>query len=116
MSANDRREGAFVGVRAAFQSRPGQTSTPVYDQGSSLSPNSLNILVVNGRLIVPEPFYDGFKDTFVASLSMVGYEQGNTLRFVDDWYVYHENYGDVHCGTQVKRAPSRLDWWIQEGN
>jgi protein-arginine deiminase len=109
-------EGAFIAIPGFFQYPGAGTGTPVYNEGSSLLPNLANVLVVNGRLIVAEPFYDGFKNAFVASLSAIGYEQGSTVHFIDDWSVYHENYGDVHCGTQVRRAPSRVDWWMHEGN
>ena len=32
------------------------------------------------------------------------------VAFVDDWDVYHMALGEVHCGSQVQRAPNE-DWW-----
>ncbi len=72
----------------------------------------MNILVANGRLVVAEPFYDDFKTEFVSRLSAVGYQNGSSLRFIDDWEVYHRFKGEVHCGTQVRRAPSSVTWWV----
>ena len=81
---------------------------------NSLLPNLLNRLVVNARLVVPEPFYQGFKGEFTSRLNGIGYDDGASIRFVDDWNVYHRNVGEVHCGTNVKRDPSRSDWWTQD--
>ena len=76
-------------------------------------PNVVNLLAVNGRVVAPEPFYSRFKDEFVVRLSTLGYQQGASLRFIDDWDVYHDKKGDVHCGTGVKRAPTDVRWWTQ---
>ncbi|UCC31955.1 MAG: hypothetical protein JSU86_06685 [Phycisphaerales bacterium] len=74
-------------------------------------PNLVNLLVVNGRLIAPEPFYDGFKAEFASQVSAIGYQQGTSLRFIDDCDIYHVDKGNVHCGTNVKRIPSAVTWW-----
>lgn len=40
---------------------------------------------------------------------------GLTLHFIDDFHAYHARYGEVHCGTNAKRAPLELTrperWW-----
>lgn len=40
---------------------------------------------------------------------------GLTLHFIDDFHAYHAQYGEVHCGTNAKRAPMELTrperWW-----
>ncbi|MFQ5591931.1 MAG: protein-arginine deiminase family protein, partial [Phycisphaerae bacterium] len=42
---------------------------------------------------------------------------GNTVHFVDDFESYHEQWGEVHCGTNAKRKPPELHsgftsrWW-----
>lgn len=36
--------------------------------------------------------------------------QGMQLHFVDDWDVYHMGLGEVHCGTNTRRAPTDM-WW-----
>ena len=35
---------------------------------------------------------------------------GNTVHWVDDWEWYHMALGEVHCGSNVRRAPSGK-WW-----
>jgi protein-arginine deiminase len=30
--------------------------------------------------------------------------------FLDDWFVYHMGLGEVHCGTNITRAPL-ASWW-----
>jgi protein-arginine deiminase len=32
---------------------------------------------------------------------------------IDDWTGYHSGWGEVHCGTNVKRTPPSpsTDWW-----
>lgn len=77
------------------------------------TPNWVNVLVVNGRLIVADPFYDGFMTEFLSRLDAIGYQSGTTLRFIDDWKVYHRADGEIHCGTAVKRTPSNVAWWTQ---
>ena len=34
------------------------------------------------------------------------------IRFIDDWYSYHDLLGEVHCGTNARRSPfSQARWW-----
>ena len=35
---------------------------------------------------------------------------GYTVTHVDDWYTYHVNIGEVHCGTNNTRTPT-ANWW-----
>ena len=110
-------ETAFVEVPAFFAYPGGETPDPGdddYTQAYSLLPNLVNLLVVNGRLIVAEPFYDGFKTEFVSHLSGLGYQEGTSIRFMDDWEVYHDDIGEIHCGTSVKRIPSDVAWWTHD--
>jgi hypothetical protein len=34
-----------------------------------------------------------------------------TKRFVDDWSGYHVQFGNVHCGTNVRRSVPSNNWW-----
>ncbi|MEW5818431.1 MAG: protein-arginine deiminase family protein [Spirochaetota bacterium] len=34
--------------------------------------------------------------------------------FIDDWNTYHNEEGEIHCGTNVKRTPPGVKWWEQE--
>jgi len=33
------------------------------------------------------------------------------VHFIDDWNEYHCYYGEIHCGTNVKRTPPTVNWW-----
>ncbi|UCC31568.1 MAG: hypothetical protein JSU86_04670, partial [Phycisphaerales bacterium] len=106
---------AFLDIPAFFEfPNPPPAPNPQYSEASSLLPNLLNLVVVNGRLVVAEPFYDAFKNEFLSRLSTIGYQEGASVRFIDDWDVYHDSHGDIHCGTCVERTPSRVDWWSHD--
>ncbi len=79
----------------------------------ALIPNMVNLLAANGKLMVAKPFFDPFKNEFISKLSNIGYNN-STIYFIDDWFTYHVWYGDVHCGTAVKRTPPDIKWWEQE--
>jgi len=36
--------------------------------------------------------------------------EGLETWYLDDWYVYHEGVGEIHCGTNTRRTPID-DWW-----
>lgn len=62
--------------------------------------------------MVPRPYgpriggEDAFERAFRDALP------AREARFIDDWYAYHELLGEVHCGTNVRRAPpSDVHWW-----
>ncbi|UCC32771.1 MAG: hypothetical protein JSU86_04680 [Phycisphaerales bacterium] len=119
---NEPRESRELGVRRrivglpAFLACPGAgTETPDYMQAYSPLSDLVNLQVVNGRLVVTKPFYEGFKTELVSRLSAIGSCDGTSLRFIDDWMVYHRNVGEVHCGTAVKRDSERTDWWVYAG-
>ena len=89
---------------------------PVSGQADALLPNMVNLISVNGHLIVAEPFFDPFKDAFNTRLQGVGFVPpgmaGENIHFIDDWDVYHVQSGEVHCGTNLRRANSAPDnWW-----
>ncbi|MGW6929007.1 protein-arginine deiminase family protein [Lentzea sp. NPDC054927] len=33
------------------------------------------------------------------------------LKWVEDWEFLHQGLGEVHCGTNAFREPTRADWW-----
>ncbi len=108
-------ESDFVRIPAFFEFPvPPPPADPDYSEAFSLLPNLVNLVVVNGRLIVAQPFYDGFKTEYISRVSAIGYQEGTSVRFIDDWEVYHERKGEVHCGTHVKRITPRVDWWSQD--
>ncbi len=94
-------------------------SKPQFD---AWMPGMVNMLVVTGnifdlhRLVIPKPFGlpspDGFEADVKARLVPLGY-QPNQIVFVNDFVLYHKNLGEIHCGTQSKRAPYPTPWWEQ---
>lgn len=75
-------------------------------------PGTVNLLHVDGHVVVPDPFgpiVDG-EDVFRADIESRLGALGLDVYFADDWDVYHRNLGEVHCGTNVSR---RMDarWW-----
>ncbi|MHC4845540.1 MAG: protein-arginine deiminase family protein [Planctomycetota bacterium] len=72
-----------------------------------------NALVVGDRFITSDPFgprvegVDAFAQPVIDALTPLGL----TVDFVDDWYPYHEWWGEVHCGTNAVRDPPATPWW-----
>jgi hypothetical protein len=86
----------------------------------ALTPDLANLQTAGGKFFFPRQF--GAKnaagqDIFEAAAKAVV----PGALFVDDWYGYHINSGEVHCATQTKRAlptfpgpkdPAKdLGWW-----
>jgi len=75
-------------------------------------PGTVNLLHVNGHVVVPDPFgpvvegVDVFRKDVEDRLGALGLR----VFFADDWDVYHRNLGEVHCGTNVTRRMD-LRWW-----
>ncbi len=75
-------------------------------------PNLVNHLVLGNVSIVARPYgpkvegHDVFEQAFREALPT------RDCRFIDDWYSYHEQVGDVHCGTNTRRRPpTDIHWW-----
>jgi protein-arginine deiminase len=78
-----------------------------------LSPSVINMLYINGQVVIPDPFGpndgsgDRFKKEIIRRLSPLNL----TIHFVDTWDFYHAFQGGVHCGTNVIRQPPNFKWW-----
>lgn len=80
--------------------------------GSSLMPNLVNSLVLNGIFVAPMPdgpVVDG-KDVFEEDLRQRLSAYPVEVHFIDDWR-YHTWSGNVHCGTNATREPYAMSWW-----
>ena len=79
---------------------------PTGDRALAALPGMVNMLNVNGTLIIPEPFFPEFTNGVLNSLGSV------TIGWID-CREYHHNQGEVHCGTNVRRQPSiqAQAWW-----
>lgn len=85
-------------------------------QGTSLAHQvgTVNLFVIDDKtLAVPDPhgpIIDG-KDLFKKQLEDALTPYGYTIRFIDDWNLYHRMAGEVHCGTNAMRAIPSTKWW-----
>jgi protein-arginine deiminase len=86
--------------------------TDVGGAAIAYQPGTVNLLHADGRLVVPKPFgpriggVDPFEKDLTDRLGALGLE----VRFADDWYAYHINMGEVHCGTNTARDIAGI-WW-----
>jgi protein-arginine deiminase len=80
---------------------------------SALTGGIVNMLVANGHAGVCHAFgpevggVDLFEDDVQTKLSSLGL----TVHFIDDWYLYHLQEGEVHCGTNAMRHETIHPWW-----
>jgi len=79
----------------------------------ALTAGSVNMLVINRYCVIPMPFGPvvGGVDLFQQAIESDLRALGLALHFIDDWYEYHILQGEVHCGTNTLRSPSRTRWW-----
>ncbi len=80
--------------------------------GSSIVPNMVNSLIVNGHILIPAPngpIIDG-KDQMEEEIRKLLSGLPLILHFVDDRQ-YHKSFGNVHCATNVRRVCNNLPWW-----
>ncbi|MBX5482237.1 MAG: protein-arginine deiminase [Myxococcaceae bacterium] len=77
-------------------------------------PGTANMLVLSDSVVaVPDPHgpeignVDIFKKQMEDALAPYGY----TIRWVDDWNLYHALSGEVHCGTNAARSIPEQRWW-----
>jgi len=84
----------------------------------ALTPGTVNLALFNvegqpAHTFVPDPFMrataDQSTDPIIADFK-ARMPRDLVLHFVDNWNVYHTNLGEVHCGTNVQRAPI-AGWW-----
>ncbi len=84
----------------------------VYGAGLAYQPGTVNLLFVDGKVVIPDPFgpiidgVDPFKEDLKKRLGDLGLD----VHFADDWDTFHEGEGEVHCGTNVARN-LQLAWW-----
>jgi protein-arginine deiminase len=80
-------------------------------------PGTVNSMIMYNEVFSPKPFslvVDG-KDVFETDLTtrfndpankMGADGKGMKVNFIDNWYGYHINMGEVHCGTNPEMAPN----------
>lgn len=100
----------FVQIPVAFQVRRAQDGS--LQRTLAYFPDMVNHLVHDDVSIVPKPYGPviggrcAFEKAFEDALP------GRRVKFIDDWYSYHEMSGEVHCGTNALRQPFVASrWW-----
>ncbi len=84
--------------------------------GGSLAyqPGTVNLFVINGSTIAPPdphgPIIDG-KDLFKTQLETAVAPYQLSVKWLDDWNLYHREAGEVHCGTNAMREIPSIKWW-----
>ena len=85
----------------------------------ALIPGTVNMTVVTmadepTKLFLPDPFLreddaPQSDDPLITEVEAL-FPDDLELYFVDDWDVYHMGFGEVHCGSNVRRTPEE-GWW-----
>jgi protein-arginine deiminase len=85
----------------------------------ALIPGMVNLAVFTeadapAKLLIPDPFLRDSdmtqeEDAFLAYWDTL-MPQDDERYYLDDWSVYHEGWGEIHCGTNIRREPG-ADWW-----
>lgn len=113
-------ESDFIYLPVLFTSQSAiLTSNAIGTDHVAFAPGSVNMLVVTHSpsqldLIIPKPFgprvngeclfESAIKNAFSANESV-------TPHFVDCFLTYHILNGEIHCGTNSKRIPTKSKWW-----
>uniref|UniRef100_A0AAV2M7D4 Protein-arginine deiminase n=1 Tax=Knipowitschia caucasica TaxID=637954 RepID=A0AAV2M7D4_KNICA len=76
-------------------------------------PDMVNMIVLGKHLGIPKPFGPKVNGTCALEQEMVSLMGGLGLSctFIDDFASYHKQHGEVHCGSNVRRAPFEFKWW-----
>lgn len=104
--ASSTRNRQYLIRRLLWIAQAAVRAPPTGDRALAALPGMVNMLNVNGTLIIPEPFFPEFTNGVLNSLGSV------TIGWID-CREYHHNQGEVHCGTNVRRQPSiqAQAWW-----
>ena len=100
----------FVDIPVVFQVRRAQDNSLL--PTLAYFPDMVNHLVHNDLSIVPKPYGPVVNGKCAFEKAFEDALPGRRVKFIDDWYSYHEMSGEVHCGTNALRqrfAVSR--WW-----
>ncbi|XP_026546108.1 protein-arginine deiminase type-3-like, partial [Notechis scutatus] len=76
-------------------------------------PDMVNMIVLGKHLGIPKPFgpiIDG-QCCLEKEVRRLLEPLGLSCNFIDDYGTYYLKFGDVHCGTNVRRKPFSFKWW-----
>jgi len=85
-------------------------------------PGTVNLLAFGDTVVCAKPwgpvidgvdiFEKDLQDRLGTSTNALGSTgEGLTVRFADDWNLYHTLEGEVHCGSNVDAPPQADAWW-----
>lgn len=90
----------------------GQVVEPDFYMGrmwsaDAITPGIVNLSAMQQHYMIPDPFVGRFRDEVEGLLKPNGID----VHWIDDWYIYHINKGEVHCGSNMLRKPYTTKWW-----
>ncbi len=120
-------------IRASLLAELGIKDSDVIDvpilynhkQGRALTADMVNLVQLNKPAdakkssssgcvcIVPKPHGPiwGGEDLFQKEMKEQLKKIGVTAHFVDEWYEYHADDGEIHCGSNQLPVTERQNWW-----
>jgi protein-arginine deiminase len=125
LAFNQRAQAIIDGERDRIQAEVGLADDEIVEipslfedveGGSALAymPGSVNMIVNERALMIPKMHTlaingsDAFERDLVERLGFAG----RPVRFIENWYLYHQQWGEVHCGTNpVRKMPTNVKWW-----
>jgi len=108
----------IIRLPGLFETVGGYCST----SNAALIPGMANLIVTDfdgtTQIFLADPFLradldDPSTDPMIAAVTDIMPQEAE-LHFLDDWEVYHLGLGEVHCGSNVQRTPSTVDWWTND--
>ncbi|XP_066121261.1 protein-arginine deiminase type-4 [Saccopteryx bilineata] len=90
-----------------------QPDSPGVFKAEALFPNMVNMLVLGKHLGIPKPFGPVIHGRCCLEEKVRSLLEplGLHCTFIDDFYCYHLQHGEIHCGTNVRRQPFSFKWW-----
>ncbi|KAA8786738.1 hypothetical protein EC604_23195 [Paenibacillus amylolyticus] len=86
--------------------------SPIDKRTAAFFLDMVNHLVINNTSLVPKPYGPVINGEDEFELAFRNALPERDVRFIDDWYSYHEMLGEIHCGTNALRKPfANLKWW-----
>lgn len=75
----------------------------------ALLPNMINLVALDGHLIVPDPLLESFQDALAEHADIEG---RFTTLWIDVFDFLHSQLGSLHCATNVRHKPPESGkWW-----
>ena len=122
---NDDKQATLDTIRTQLEAELGLDASDIIDLpvlfgdishsglADAITAGVVNMLVINKHCIFPKPFGPmvGGKDLFEEDVRIQLKTLGLKPHPIDDWYEYHVDLGEVHCGTNTLRKPETAKWW-----